>query len=81
MGARPNQCEDEGMVELVFEVTQEGDGGYCAECLTLDIFTQADTWEELRANVREAVRGYFFDGAVPERIRLHLVRDEVLAPV
>lgn len=69
------------MTELVFEVTQEADGGYCAECLTLDIFTQADTWDELRANVREAVRAYFFDGVTPERVRLHLVRDEVLAPL
>jgi predicted RNase H-like HicB family nuclease len=69
------------MAELVFEVTQEADGGYCAECLTLDIFSQADTWDELRANVREAVRGYFFDESIPESVRLHLVRDEVLAPL
>ena len=68
------------MAELIFEVTQETDGGYCAECLTLDIFTQGDTWDDLRANVREAVRAYFFDGPIPERIRLHLVRDEVFAP-
>jgi len=67
------------MTELVFEVTQEPDGGYCAECLTAEIFTQADTWEELRENTREAVRGYFFDGQRPEKIRLHLVRDETLA--
>lgn len=69
------------MNELVFEVTQEGDGGFCAECLTESIVTEANTWDELRLNVREAVRGYFFDqldkAAVP--IRLHLVRDEVLA--
>jgi len=69
------------VAELVFEVTQEADGGYCCECQTLDIFTQADSWEVLRANVREAVRAYFFDGDIPERIRLRLVRDEVLAPV
>jgi predicted RNase H-like HicB family nuclease len=69
------------MAELVFEVTQETDGGYCAECLTHNIFTQGDTWDELRANVCEAVRAYFFDGAVPERVRLHLVRDEVFAPL
>ena len=75
------QCEDEGMAELIFEVTQETDGGYCAECLTLDIFTQGDTWDELRSNVREAVRAYFFDQAIPERVRLHLVRDEVFAPL
>jgi len=67
------------MAELVFEVTQESDRGYCAECLTLDIFTRADTWEGLRTNVREAVKAYFFDGGAPEQIRLHLVRDEVLA--
>jgi hypothetical protein len=73
------QCEHRRMAELVFEITQEADGGYCGECLTLDIFTQADTWDELKVNVREAVRAYFFDGPVPERIRLHLVRDEVLA--
>jgi hypothetical protein len=67
------------MSELVFEVTQESDGGYCAECLTLDIFTQADTWEELRSNVSESVRLYFFDQTPPASLRLHLVRDEVLS--
>ena len=67
------------MSELVFEVTQESDGGYCAECLTESIFTQADTWDELRANVVEAVNAFYFDGTPPARIRLHLVRDEVLS--
>ena len=36
------------MDELVFEVLQEADGGYCAECLTESIFTQADSWDGLR---------------------------------
>ena len=68
------------MQELVFEVTQEANGGYCAECLTENIFTQGDSWEALRQNVIEAVRGFFFDQpATSRRIRLHLVRDEVLA--
>jgi len=67
------------MAELLFEVTQESDGGYCAECLTLDIFTEGDTWEQLRSNVTEAVRAYFFDTKPPAYVRLHLVRDEVLA--
>ena len=66
------------MVDLVFEAVQEADGGYCAECLTENIFTQGDTWEELRANVKEAVNGHFFDRPKPKAIRLHLVRDEVL---
>jgi len=67
------------MNEIVFEVTQEADGGYVAECLTESIFTQADTWEQLREEVKDAVSGFFFDKSKPEHIRLHLVRDEVLA--
>ncbi len=67
------------MPELVFEVVQESDGGYCAECLTENIFTEGDTWEELRHNVIEATAAFFFDRPQPGRIRLHLVRDEVLS--
>jgi len=65
--------------ELVFEVTQEADGGYCAECLTESIFTQGNTWDELRGNVREAVAAFYFDRPKPASIRLHLIRDEMLA--
>ncbi len=67
------------MKELVFEVVQELDGGYTAEALGESIFTQADTWEELRTNVREAVGAFYFDSTPPASIRLRLVRDEVLA--
>ncbi len=67
------------MKEIVFEVAQEADGGYAAEAIGESIFTQADTWEELRANVREAVQAYYFDSIPPASIRLRLVRDEVLA--
>jgi len=67
------------MGELVFEVTQDADGGFVAECLTEPIFTQADTWEELRSNVREAVAAFCADRAQPAAIRLHLVRNEILA--
>ena len=69
------------MSELIFEISQESDGGFVAECLTESIVTEGSTWDELRNNVREAVRGYFFDqpSKHPQAIRLHLVRDEVLA--
>lgn len=68
-----------GVNEIVFEITQEADGGFCAECLTESIFTQGDTWDELRANVKEAVEAFYFDGPKPAGVRLHLVRDEMLA--
>ena len=67
------------MNELVFEVTQESDGGFVAEALGESVITQADTWDELRANVREAATAFYFDQPMPARVRLHLVRDEVLA--
>ncbi len=69
----------EGMKEIVFEIIQEEDGGYVAEALGENIFTEADSWEKLRENVREAVSAFYFDCDAPDRIRLHLMRDEVLS--
>ena len=66
--------------EIIFEVIEdELDGGYSASALGFGIHTQADTMDELRLNVREAVECYFDDGMErPRLIRLHYVRDEVL---
>ena len=58
------------MPELIFEVAQEPDGGFTAEALGESIFTQADSWPELRANAQEAVEAYFFDRQKPAAIRL-----------
>ncbi|MBP8256578.1 MAG: hypothetical protein KAX37_04590 [Opitutaceae bacterium] len=69
--------------EIIFEVREdEADGGYCASALGYDIFTEGDTLDQLRTNVRAAVQCHFGDGVpgpVPQVIRLHFVRDEVLA--
>ena len=65
-------------MEIVFSINQESDGGFVAECLSHDIFTQGNDWEQLRKNVQEAVSAYFFDQTKPSQVRLHLVRDEVL---
>jgi len=68
------------MNDRVFEVIQELDGGFVAECLTESIVTQVDNWEGLRRNVKEALAAFYFDHPKPPAaIRLHLVRDEVLA--
>jgi len=69
------------MSELVFEVVQEEDGGFCAECLSDTIVTEGETWEELRRNVQEVVRAFYFDQPekLPAIVRIHLVRDEVFA--
>ena len=78
LAAYTRKCQNRPM-EIVFSVVQEDDQGFVAECLTHDIFTQGETWEQLRANVQEAANAYFFDQPKPERIRLHLVRDEVVS--
>ncbi len=67
------------MSELVFEVMQEEDGGFSAVAIGEGIATQGDTWEELREMVLDATKGYFFDSEPPSQIRLHLIRDEILA--
>jgi hypothetical protein len=42
-------------IELIFEVRDAEEGGYCARALGHGIFTEAETWEELRENVLEAI--------------------------
>ena len=67
------------MDELMFQVNQDINGGLIADCLTEAISSQAHSWEELRRNVRKAVAAFYFDRlGAPERVRLQLVRDEVL---
>ena len=66
-------------MELIFEVRVGEDGGYCARALGHAIFTEAETWDELRANVLEAVLLHFEDGAAnPRIVQLHYVKDELI---
>ena len=67
------------MSEIVFLVEEAPEGGYSARALGESIFTQADSLEALREAVRDAVRCHFDEGQGPAVIRLHFVRDEVLA--
>ncbi|MBZ5636809.1 MAG: type II toxin-antitoxin system HicB family antitoxin [Acidobacteriia bacterium] len=66
-------------MELIFEVRDAEEGGYNARALGHAIFTQADTWEELRANVVEATSVHFEDTTTPPSlIQLHYVKDELI---
>ncbi len=71
------------MTEIIFEVKEdEMDGGYIARALGHSIFTQGETLDELKQNVVEAVHAHFFDApedSKPSMVRLHIVRDEILA--
>jgi hypothetical protein len=64
--------------EIIFEVQEDVDGGFCTRALGYSIFTQGDDWEDLKRNVREAVECYFADEKEkPKIIVLHFTRDEV----
>ena len=67
------------MNELIFIVEEAPEGGFTARALGHSIFTEADTLEDLRRNVRDAVQCHFDEGKAPKVIRLHFVREEVLA--
>jgi len=68
------------MTEIVFQVEEDPDGGFTARAAGASIFTEADTVEALRANIREAVNCHFDDPKErPTTVRLHFVRDEVIA--
>jgi hypothetical protein len=67
------------MSEIIFLVEEAPDGGFSARAVGESIFTQATTAGELHERVRDAVRCHFEQGAQPKLIRLHFVRDEVIA--
>ncbi len=66
-------------MELIFEVRDAEEGGYYARALGYGIFTEAETWEELRANAVEATSVHFEGSPVyPRIVQLHYVKDELI---
>ena len=65
--------------EIIFEVEEAPEGGYDARALGHSIYTQAETIDELKAMLQDAVRCHFEENERPRVIRLHLVKDEVIA--
>jgi hypothetical protein len=64
-------------MELIFEIRDAEEGGSYARALGHSIFTEAETWDELRANVLEAVLLHFEDGTTrPRLVQMHYVKDE-----
>jgi predicted RNase H-like HicB family nuclease len=66
-------------MELTFEIRDAEEGGFYARALGPSIFTQGDTWEDLRANVLEAVSLHFEDAPTrPRLVQMHYVKDELI---
>lgn len=65
--------------EIIFVVEESPEGGYEARALGYSIFTEGESFEELRKMVRDAVACHFGESeSRPTLIRLHLVKDEVI---
>jgi hypothetical protein len=67
------------MKELIFVVEEAPEGGYTARALGESIFTEADDLGGLQEQVRDAVLCHFEDDERPKLVRLHFVREEVIA--
>ena len=66
--------------EIVFLVEEDPEGGYNARSLGDSIFTEADTLDELKAGIRDALKCHFDrEEDIPPIVRLHIVRDEMLS--
>jgi predicted RNase H-like HicB family nuclease len=67
------------MSEIIFLVKESPEGGFEAQAVSVSIFTEAETLEELREMVKDAVNCHFDESERPKLIRLHFVREEVIA--
>jgi hypothetical protein len=66
-------------MELIFEIREAEEGGFCACALGHAVFTEAEMWEELRTNILEAVALHFEDGATrPRLVQMHYVKNELI---
>ena len=64
--------------EIIFMIEESPEGGYAAQALGYSIFTEAESFEKLKANIRDAMSCHF-DKESPKVIRLHFVKEEVIA--
>jgi predicted RNase H-like HicB family nuclease len=65
--------------EIIFYIEESLDGGFEAKALGYPIFTDGETIEELKMNIKDAIRCHFDQGEIPQVIRLHFVREEAIA--
>ena len=66
------------MNEVLFLVEEAIEGGYNARAIGESIYTQGNTLNDLKVNIRDAVQCHFDDNDIPNVIRLHLVTEEII---
>ena len=65
--------------EIIFLVEEDSEGGYTAKALGESIFTEADSLEEIKENIKNAISCHFDNEEdLPNIIRLHIVKEETI---
>jgi hypothetical protein len=67
------------MSEIIFVVEDSVEGGYTAKALGYSIYTEGETLDGLKENIKDAVRCHFDEKERPHVVRLHMVKDELMA--
>ena len=67
------------MNEIIFIIEEAPEGGFVAKALGESIFTEADTIEDLKKMIRDAVLCHFDEGHAPKIVRLHFVKEETFS--
>ena len=67
------------MTEIIFIVENFDESGYTAKGLGYSIYTEGETLDQLKENIKDAVKCHFDEKEVPHIVRLHIVKDEVIA--
>jgi predicted RNase H-like HicB family nuclease len=67
------------MSEIIFIVEDSDEGGYTARSLGYSIYTEGETLDELKENIKDAIKCHFDEKEIPHIVRLHMVKDEVIA--
>ncbi len=66
------------MSEIIFVVEDSDEGGYTAKALGYSIYTEGETLDKLKENIRDAVKCHFDEKDRPRIVRLHMVKDELM---
>jgi hypothetical protein len=65
--------------EIIFLVEDAPEGGLLARALSESIFTDGEDFEQLKSNIKEAVEAHFEPDKQPRIVRLHYVKEEIMA--
>ncbi len=66
------------MSEIIFIIESSDEGGYIAKALGYSIYTEGETIDELKKNIKDAVKCHFDEKDLPHIVRLHMVKDEIM---